>query len=153
MLGTGPCQRPCPKRDVPVAQPSAGAAHRPADPPSDQAAVGFDLGFAGAAHETGTAPLALQMGPTSDQAASLVIQGRQFDLQPAFAGPGALAEDFQDQPGAVDDLALPSLFQVALLNRRQCRIDNGDGNLFAVAEPLMTVSGNQRAQSSDGTGA
>jgi hypothetical protein len=44
---------------------------------------------------------------------------RQFDLQRAFLGLGAAAEDFQDQPGAVEHLGVPGFLEIALLNRRQ----------------------------------
>ena len=49
---------------------------------------------------------------------------RQFDLQNALFRAGALAENLQNQRGAVDDLALPSAFQVALLHGRQSAIRN-----------------------------
>jgi hypothetical protein len=93
------------------------------------------------------------MGPTSDQAASLVIQGRQFDLQPAFAGPGALAEDFQDQAGTVNDLAFPGLFQIALLNRGQRGIDDDQGDFSLAFRCFWFVVVDEMAEALDGAGA
>ena len=92
---------------------------QPADAIADQPAVGFDLRFAGAAHESKAAALAFQMGPGPHQTAALIIQMREFDLQRAFLGLGAAAEDFQDQAGAVEHLGVPGLLQIALLDRRQ----------------------------------
>ena len=66
------------------------------------------------------------MGPGPHQARALVVEMRQFDLQRALLGRRALAEDVQDQAGAVDDLAAPGALQVALLHRRQRRIDDRD---------------------------
>ncbi len=91
----------------------------PDDAVADQAAIGLDLGFAGAAHETKTAALPFQMGPGPHQARALIVQMRQFDLQRAFLGLGAAAEDFEDQPGAVEHLGVPGLLEIALLDRRQ----------------------------------
>jgi hypothetical protein len=92
---------------------------QPRDAIADQAAVGFDLGLAGAAHESESAALALQMGPRPHQPAALIIEMRQFDLQRTFLGLGAAAEDFQNQPGAVENLGVPRLLEIALLDRRQ----------------------------------
>ena len=90
-----------------------------ADTLADQATVCFDLGFAGTAHETKAASLAFQMRPRPDQARALIVQMRKLDLQRAFFCLGAAAEDFEDQPGAVDNLGVPGLLEVALLDRRQ----------------------------------
>src|SRR5688572_7633605 len=84
---------------------------QPRDAVADQAAVGFDLGLAGASHESESTALALQMGPRPYQPAALVIEMRQFDLQRALLGLGAAAEDFQDQAGAVEHLGVPRLLE------------------------------------------
>lgn len=66
----------------------------------------------------------------------------EFDLQAPFPCLGALAEDFQDERGAIEHLGRPHLFEIALLNRRKLRIDDDDGgferscfggNLFGLA--------------------
>ena len=102
---------------------------------ADQAAVGLDLGFAGPTHEAEAAALALQMGPRPHQAAALIIQMRQFDLQRAFLGLGAAAEDFQDQAGAVENLGVPGLLEIALLDRRQRAIHHHQFDVVPGDEP------------------
>ena len=84
----------------------------------DHAPIGFDLGFTGPAEKTETATLALEMGPGTHEPAFLISQMRKLDLQRAFAGARTPPEDFQDQPGAIDHLGAPGLFEVALLYRR-----------------------------------
>ena len=67
---------------------------------------------------------------------------RQFDLKPPFPRCRALSENLQNDRCAVQHLAVPGLLEVALLHRRQVRIDNDDvgflipgddGDLFNLA--------------------
>ena len=84
-----------------------------------QAAVGFQLGFARAAQADRAAALALQVGPAADQARGHVLQLGQLDLQLAFVAAGALGEDFQNQQRAVVDRQADGALQIALLHRAQ----------------------------------
>ena len=96
-----------------------------ADHPVHQhAAVEFDLALARTAEETAAAPLPLEMGPASYQAAALEGHRGQLDLEPAGMGLGARPEDFKDQGGPVDHLAAGSGFEIALLHRAEACIDD-----------------------------
>src|SRR6185437_16584488 len=74
------------------------------------------------------AALALEMGPGPHQPAPLVFEMRELDLQRALARRRPLAEDVEDEPGAVDHLAVPSALEIALLHGRERRIDDHDGD-------------------------
>ena len=64
----------------------------------DEPPVDLELALAGAAEEAEAAALALEMGPGPHQAAALIAEGGELDLQLAFGGAGAGAEDLEDQP-------------------------------------------------------
>src|SRR4029079_3883960 len=92
----------------------------------DKAPVGFELSFAGAAEEAETAALPLEVSPGSDQTALLVPQMSELDLQKALAGSCASAKYFQDQAGAIEDLGLPGIYEIALLDGAQRSVDNDE---------------------------
>src|SRR3989304_4120704 len=100
------------------------------DPLLDLSPIGFDLGLAGSAEKAETAALAFQVGPGTNQPAFLIGEMRKLHLQCAFLRTRALAEDFKDQPGPVDDLRVPGLLQVSLLHRRERRIDEHETGLL-----------------------
>ena len=115
-----------PARAADLVEFAADARHAVAD----HAPVGLDLGLARTAEEAEAAALAFEVGPAAHEAPCLVIEMRQFDLQPAFGGRRALAEDFEDQPGAVDHLALELFLQIALLDRAERTIDDDQFRFF-----------------------
>ena len=94
------------------------------EPFADQTTVGFDLRFTGAAEEAEAAALTFQVSPAFDQAAALIRKMREFDLQAAFPGLRAFAEDLENEGGAIENFGLPRLLQIALLDGAQMRIDD-----------------------------
>lgn len=59
-----------------------------------------------------------------NQAAGLVLQLRQFDLQLALGGRCALGENVQDQRRAVNHLHAQNLLQIARLNACQFLVED-----------------------------
>ena len=73
----------------------------------------------------------------------------QLDLKPTLGGSGALAEDFENQPGAVDHLALEFFLEIALLHRTERAIDNYQFGVLEIAgirDPLNLALAEQRAR-------
>ena len=100
---------------------------------ADHTPVGFDLGFARAAEEAEAAPLAFEVSPTAHQAALLIVEMGQLYLQPSFGRGRAFAEDLEDQPGAVDHLALELFLQVALLDAGERSVDDDQLGILELA--------------------
>ena len=68
---------------------------------------------------------------------------REFDLQRAFLGPRAFAEDFEDQRGAVQNLGVQLFFEIALLHRGQRMVEDHDLDLLFLDDPgdLLDLAG------------
>ena len=64
---------------------------------------------------------------------------RQFHLQRAFRRAGALAKDFQNQPGAIDHLGLQQFFKIALLHRGNGAIDDDHFGLHRCNQAGQTL--------------
>src|SRR6266480_1539923 len=65
-----------------------------------------------------------------------MLQLRQLNLKLAFARPGALREDVENQRCAIEHFALENLFQVAALRRRKFVVKDDRIDILAPALPL-----------------
>ena len=92
------------------------------------AAVGFELGLAGASGADASAE-ARHGRAVAGQTRQKIIQLRQFDLQFSFAGAGAAGKNIQDQLRAVQDLYVQLFFQIALLGGRKLAIEDHRGRV------------------------
>ncbi len=97
---------------------------------ADDAAVGLDLRLAGTAEKTEAAALPLKVGPGPDQPALLIDEMGELDLQAPFPRPRPLAEDLEDQPGAIEHLGVPCPFEVALLHGCERVIDDDQRSIL-----------------------
>ncbi len=93
-------------------------------------AVRLKLAFTWARQEAGATALTLKVGPRAHEARALIQDARQLDLQAALFRPCPEAEDFEDQPGPVDDLHAEAFLEVALLNRGQRAVDDSQRAVF-----------------------
>ena len=89
---------------------------------ANQPAVGFQLGFTGAAGADG-ALLTLQMGPHAGKPRQQVFVLGQLYLQPALFGFGSLGKDVENQRAAVEHPNLCHLLQCAVLRGRQVIVE------------------------------
>ena len=87
-----------------------------ANPLIDQAAVFFQLGFAGAA-QADAARDPRQVGPHAPQTRQGVFQLGQLHLQTCLGRPCSGRKDVQDHLAAIEDLDLGGFFQITHLSR------------------------------------
>lgn len=74
-----------------------------ADAFADEAAVGFELGFTGAARADTAAGEGVEVAPHAGEAGVGVLHLGELDLELGFVGAGAGGEDVEDEFGAVED--------------------------------------------------
>ena len=91
----------------------------------DLAAIGFQLGFTGAAGPDAAAELR-HLHAASRQARQQVLQLRQLHLQLSFTGAGVAGEDVEDKLRAIDHPDLELALQVALLRWRQLVVEDDE---------------------------
>jgi hypothetical protein len=89
----------------------------PHEPLVDQPPVRLDLGFTRPTQEAEAATLTFKVSPRPNEPRSLLLQMREFDLERPLLRRRAFTKNIQDQASAVDDLAAPGTFQIALLHR------------------------------------
>ena len=96
----------------------------------DVAAVGFELGLAGAARTYGGGSsrggLAHEVAPHTGQPRQQVLVLRELDLELALARARPLGEDVEDEAGAVEDLDAQLLREHPQLRGRELVIEYGE---------------------------
>ena len=118
---------------------------------ADHSAVKLDLLFAGAAGLAEAAALALQMSPAAHEARGEMLELGEFDLQAAFAGLRAGAEDVENQLGAVKNGKLDGALYVSLLGRREGDVEDDDVGMQLMSE-LSELVNLARADEEGGIG-
>jgi hypothetical protein len=113
--------------------------------PREHATVHLELGLGGAAAHAMSARAASPGGSTPARAATTGAAAGELDLQLALGAARALAEDVQDQLGAIEHADLPQPLEVALLDRGDLVVEDdqtgvvgGDrrADLLGLAEPM-----------------
>jgi hypothetical protein len=108
---------------------------------SDHALVHLKLGLTSTAHAN-TALLSVQVSPAALQAAAEMLQLRQFNLQFAFMGAGALGENVQNQAGPVEHATFQCTLEItflaggkAVIEEHQFRLvgSHSGGDLFKLS--------------------
>src|SRR5262249_4449339 len=92
---------------------------------ADQAPVGFELRFTGAA-QADTAFLTLEVSPRAHEARGQILQLRKLDLQLAFMAASTLREDIENQARAINNTPVKQALQITLLRRRQGVIEDDE---------------------------
>ena len=92
---------------------------------ADAAAIGFELGFTGAAGADAAAELRHGLA-ASGEAREQVLELGELDLELAFAGAGVAGKDVEDELRAVDDAARETRFEVAKLRGREVVIEEDE---------------------------
>ena len=102
------------------------------DPAASQAAVGLELGLAGATRadtgpqRAGTAAEALEVLPHAPHARQVVLELRELHLELSLGADSVLGEDVEDQLRPVDDTRRQRVLERPLLGRVELVVDEQD---------------------------
>ncbi len=107
-------------------------AFEPGDALLHAAAVHLELRFTRAARADAAA-LAREVRPHAREAREEVLELREFDLESAFAGAGALSEDVENELSAVEHLARGEFLEIAALRGREFVVENDGGRVLCPA--------------------
>ena len=102
------------------------------------AAVALELRFARPARAD-AAGLALEVLPHAGEPRQRVLELRELDLQPRFAGARTAREDVEDQLGAIHDLDAERLLEIAHLGRREVVVEDRDVRVHAARDVAQLV--------------